>query len=289
MIKELCYNLAEKRKKLGLSIEDVVEKTKLCPSVIRDIEDGNLTNINATYFRGFIKIYASFLGVELGAGIFDEISSLNSAATNTVPKGQTFSKTNVLGRKSPQSAGSSSVPIEIASQSSVSASKRAGGRKYIDMAREKIPLGLKKNIPVFVIGAVVLVSLFGFSKFIVGKIFKGGRAQKEKAVASDSSQEGEKVSSRKKDKSLAGIIDTSLKVKRDCFVRVKVDGKLLFEGILNKGTVEMWKGTKEIEYKISDGSAVYLEVNGNPLPPLTSMRKPIKSLKITHSGISVDK
>jgi hypothetical protein len=84
-------------------------------------------------------------------------------------------------------------------------------------------------------------------------------------------------------------VTASLTAKRDCFVRVKVDGKVLFEGVLKKGASENWKGRKEIEFKISDGSSVYLEVNGKALPSLTSAHKPIKSLKITSSGVTVSK
>jgi len=59
MIKELCNRLKEKRKELGYSIEYVVEKTKLHPLMIKDIEEGNLGNENPAYIRGFIKIYAA--------------------------------------------------------------------------------------------------------------------------------------------------------------------------------------------------------------------------------------
>jgi len=68
-----------------------------------------------------------------------------------------------------------------------------------------------------------------------------------------------------------------------------VDGKLLFDGQLAEGAIETWRGDKEIEMKIRDGSAIALEVNGKDIPTLTSLRKPIKSLKITPSGIVIDK
>jgi len=60
MIKELCEKLKQKRRDLGYSIEYVVERTKLHPSMIRDIEEGNLINENPVYVKGFIKIYAAF-------------------------------------------------------------------------------------------------------------------------------------------------------------------------------------------------------------------------------------
>ena len=65
MIEELCKKLKEKRKELELDLEEVVEKTKLHPSTIKSIEAGDISTINAIYLKGYLKIYASFLGVEI--------------------------------------------------------------------------------------------------------------------------------------------------------------------------------------------------------------------------------
>ena len=86
-----------------------------------------------------------------------------------------------------------------------------------------------------------------------------------------------------------GELVVSLIAKKKCFLKVFVDGSLYFEGVLAKGARETWKGKKELNFKISDGSAVSLEVNGKQFPALTSLHKPIKSLKITSSGITIDK
>lgn len=45
MIESLCKKIKEKRRELGYSIEEVVKKTKLHPSVIKDIENCNLDKI----------------------------------------------------------------------------------------------------------------------------------------------------------------------------------------------------------------------------------------------------
>jgi cytoskeleton protein RodZ len=63
MNEEVSSKLKARRQELGYSVEEVVEKTKLYPSVIRDLEEGNLSNINSAYLKGFIRIYASFLGL----------------------------------------------------------------------------------------------------------------------------------------------------------------------------------------------------------------------------------
>ncbi|MBU1121419.1 MAG: helix-turn-helix domain-containing protein [Candidatus Omnitrophota bacterium] len=287
MIKDLCYNLAEKRKKLGLTIEEVVEKTKLCPSVIHSIEEGDLTNISATYFRGFIKIYASFLGVTIAAGTFDTVSSVKTSRGFSGEKKDPFSRPKPFREVESKKIGTR---IDDAQVDTAVVSKQKDNKS----TEKEVLAKLTKNIKPFIVGGIILFVLFMFTKFVIGMIFKPREkpvvSQVQKESNSSSFQEKSKIiSSPGKDNNLSDTIDVSLEVKKDCFVRVKVDGNLLFEGILNKGTVEMWKGTKEIEFKISDGSAVYLEVNGKPIPPLTAMRKPIKSLRITHSGISVDK
>jgi len=83
-------------------------------------------------------------------------------------------------------------------------------------------------------------------------------------------------------------VEVTFRIKKDCFVKVKTDGDLIFEGVLKKGMVESWEA-KELEFWISDGSAVAVEVNGKLLPPLTRLSKPIKSLKIKKGSISVIK
>jgi len=247
MIKEVCNKLREKRKELGYSIEYTVEKTKLHPSVIKDIEDFNLENIGSTYLKGFMKIYASFLGVDLGSSL-EELDSLKK------PK----KVERKIKKKDSQPALTQTVQLI-----------------------KRISPEVKMKIIIVLAAIVLLWSLFIVGGFAAKKISKA--LQKETAKVPDTQEE-----------SFSGIgeaqeLVVSLTAKKRCFLRVKVDGKLLFEGPLNKGIVETWKGNKEIEFKISDGSAVYLEVNGKSIPTLTSIRKPIKSLKINLSGISVDK
>ncbi len=245
MIKEVCHRLKEKRCTLGYSIEYTVEKTKVHPSVIKDIEACNLTNINPTYLKGFIKIYAAFLGVDLGQAL-GEIDSLAASSKKTKSRKK-------LSLKEPP------VPLEP---------------KPV-----KISLQLKKKILVVVLGLVLLWVLVVAGGMVFRGIFKIFKA-KPKPTATTEDLSVPIVSK--------GELLVSLTVKKKCFLKVVVDGKVYFDGLLTKGARETWKGKKEIELKLSDGSAVYLEVNGKTIPTLTSLPKPIKSLKVTASGITVD-
>ena len=248
MIKEVCNRLKEKRSELGYSIEYTVEKTKLYPSVIRDIEQGNLSNISSVYLKGFMKIYASFLGVDLGTAL-EEVNSLPRTRKKIV-------KVKKLDTPSPIND--------------------------IVGILKRIPAEAKKKIIFVFIGAIVVLSIFFIGRGIVRKIsgiFK--RNPKEVKVAGNSKVIASSETTQG--------VEASLTIKKKCFLRVTADGKILFEGILNKGMVETWKADKLIELRLSDGSAVSLEVNGKIIPTLASIHKPIKSIKITPSGISVDK
>ena len=246
MIEELCKQLEKKRKELGYSVEYVVEKTKLHPSVIKDIEAGSLSSIGSAYLKGFIKIYASFLGVDT-SGTLDEIKTSSSS----------------LGLK-----GIAKAKDENSILNGLKSTIRNLSPKF------------KKNFVLVLLGIILLYSFFTLVKFSVRRIsqaFKG-----RKTVENKQTEVMPKLEA-------SGELEVSLTAKKKCFLKATIDGKVLFEGVLNKGAIESWQADKELEFRISDGSAVHLEVNGKSIPTLSSIRKPIKSLKITPSGISVDK
>ncbi|UCG34578.1 MAG: DUF4115 domain-containing protein [Candidatus Omnitrophota bacterium] len=236
----LSTQLKQKREELGLSIEDVVEKTKLHPSAIRDLEAGNFHNINPIYLKGFIKIYAGFLGIDVGQ------------ALEEVPAPETNARLKIRIKKEPEPTA-----------------------RRIDL-----PPGLKRGLIYALIALVAIWLVASVVRFTARKIRRVTKA----AVT-----ETKEVMPQKIQTPSSKELTVSLTAKRDFYLRVKVDGRILFEGILDKGAVESWEADEKLEFKISDGSAVYVEVNGQPLPPLTSMRKPIKRLTVTRSGISVEK
>ncbi|MDD5069851.1 MAG: DUF4115 domain-containing protein [Candidatus Omnitrophica bacterium] len=260
----LYSKFKERRLALGFSVETVVEKTKLHPSVIHDIEAGRINKINPIYIKGFIKIYASFLGINVN---------------------------DLLAHISAEQASPSQKKIKKEKKPAIKPKKQS----KIKLTPEQIRLIIS-----IAVGIVVIFLFVSAAKFIVTKI-KNKKAPSVPASVSEPDKLPEKkqpapvkpraesvpviqnTASQKKE------LTASLTADRDCFLRVKVDSKVLFEGVLRKGAVETWTGNEMIEFKISDGSAVQIEVNGEAIRPLTNMRKPIKNVKITPSGITVDK
>ncbi len=247
MIKEICNKLRDKRGELGYSIEYVVEKTKLHPSMIRDIEEGNLTTINPTYLKGFVKIYAAFLKVDIGNAL-DDLAGLK-------PQGRDKSKLRKIRE-----------------------SNILGG---IGRIIKQIPPEVKRKIFLILAGIILLWGFLALGSFLIRKVSLIFTASPK--ATEESSEELVPIAP------LAEELVVTLVAKKNCFLKVRVDKEILFEGVLRKGARETWQGEKEIELMIRDGLAIALEVNGRAIPTLSSLRKPIKSLKITPSGIVVDK
>ena len=55
--------LVKARKEANLSIDEISEKTKIRPHIIKAIEEGNFSSLEPVYARSFIKTYATFLKV----------------------------------------------------------------------------------------------------------------------------------------------------------------------------------------------------------------------------------
>jgi cytoskeletal protein RodZ len=61
---EYAQELKTKRESLGLSLEDIFQKTRIRSSYLQAIEEGNFKALpDPIYTKNFIKIYARFLGV----------------------------------------------------------------------------------------------------------------------------------------------------------------------------------------------------------------------------------
>ena len=53
------------RQERGLSLEDVQKKTKIHLNVLRAIEGDSISDLSPIYLKGFIKIYCSYLGLDV--------------------------------------------------------------------------------------------------------------------------------------------------------------------------------------------------------------------------------
>jgi len=125
-LKELGSRVRKRREELGLTIEQVSEKTKIRSRYLIAVEEGDDSiSPGRTYFRAFLKTYASFLGLDGSAlsaeyqDILDQAESAQSGRTRDArpepeegrrPQPQPVTKTAPSAGAGPSPASESASP-----------------------------------------------------------------------------------------------------------------------------------------------------------------------------------
>jgi cytoskeletal protein RodZ len=64
-MKDIGRILREQRLAIGLEISDIARKTRICSRYISAMEEGRFKNIPRVYGKGYLKIYADLLHLDL--------------------------------------------------------------------------------------------------------------------------------------------------------------------------------------------------------------------------------
>lgn len=267
------YNsiLKDTREAKGLTLEIVHEATKIPLDALKAIEQGYSTRIlTAFYFKGFIKIYAEFLGLNVEE-VLKEYHLDKNAAPKVLP---------VPAKKQPKV----SRPHQVIEKSQ-HVMTGLNNRKNKDAFAKVLML----------IAAIAVLVLF--FKFIIPHIklpkFKKEPKIQEVVVEKDNKDVTE--SREKLPFKLIRAESSSLKVGlsvravKDSWIQVKVDGKVVYAMTISKGTMENWTAYNQIELSGRNINELDLEVNGKHLGSLGSSERGAKKALITRQGLTVKK
>lgn len=233
----------------GLTLEDVQKKTKVHLDILKAIEEDTLVNLNPIYLKGFLKIYCNFLGVDPKDYSPDYKKSQSSFDRTAVPEA-------VLAKAAP-----------IKPQA-----LKLGSFKG---------LNIKKVVVFLAVGVAIiflLAVLWNLGKFIALRRH-GTSVARPKITASVSPKSIKPLSSK--------ILKLGISAKEDCFIQLKVDGRMVFYRTLKKGRFESWNALEKIEFSLSNAGAAALQVNGQPIPPVGRKGQAVKNIILTRDGLSI--
>lgn len=253
MTESIGKTLKKIRTSKNLSIEEVSEKTRIPKKIIIAIEEDRLHDISSVFYaRGFVKSYAQFLGVLEEKSIKRYLSG---------------------GQKK-------DTPILV-------------------LEGEKVPgdwfIKYKKHITYVVLAIFsIWVLIFGFmqmKRFVihVSETHKA-RIDKKKAMREakpQTPQVDRDVRSLASDKvkKIEGL-QLEIVARYNTWIQVISDGRLLFRGILKKGTLDIWQAKEEIELELGNAGGVSLRLNEKDLG-FPGKKGQKKSLVITKDGIKL--
>jgi transcriptional regulator with XRE-family HTH domain len=270
---DICTQLKEKRLKKKISLQDVSKQTKLHPSMLRSIEEvKDLEDVGKFYLKGFLKIYAQFLGE---GGLMKDIDEVFTQEKQK--------KSKFAFRKEPP-------------QTKTAAPKEAAAPKETaKVAVAETPPAPEATTPPLSQAAkkwsnrkVLYVILAAVSLIALARIAGRNKTESPEIPLKDTQAPGlvPKVARTLTPQDTARPL-VSVLTKGDVLVEVRTDGKLIFQNIIIKGSKESWMADEKLEVKISNPSLVSLEID-NQIIPTSNTKRPALYV-ITSEGFRVEK
>lgn len=263
------------RQEKGLSLEDMQKKTKIHPNILRSIEGDSITDLSPIYLKGFIKIYCNSLGLDpkdyLGQASSPSKPVLNAAVGRDIGE---------RVEKKPALATDFSVKL-----------------------RQMRPTPGVKRIILFIIVAVIFIFLASKLVNSVSAWHKNSLAKSRAAVVTIPKQKKTRELLPKDaiNKSSTKNIPKQVKAQKDIqqgfmlavfardksWITAKVDGKVVFHGLLARGRTETWQAKEKIELSLGDAGAVELQVNDQRFTKLGRRGQSLKNIVINKDGLKI--
>ncbi|MCX5715562.1 MAG: DUF4115 domain-containing protein [Candidatus Omnitrophica bacterium] len=255
---------ARLRKKV--TIDQAYKDIKVHPKILSALEEDRYEEIlSPTYVKAFLKSYCRYLDLDSNK-ILEDFSNI---VQKDAPKPTLTVKTSA-----PKSGGR------------VFADPDWG--KYINTGK-RVVLPVLSGIAVFFLSVFIIISAARtVKKMAAQKAAAGPKAvvsqrAPEKTKAKETPSAIIKELSIPKDQPLTLIVKT----KDSVWLQVRSDGKIMFQNVLKKGSVEAYKA--QDTFQIWTGKAEFLDLvlNGNPLgSPGNGV---IRKISLTHQGLKVEK
>jgi cytoskeletal protein RodZ len=263
--------LKDTREAKGMTLEIVHVATKIPLDALKAIEQGySVRMLTPFYYRGFIKIYADFLGLD---------------------QQEVFKAYNMDKKPGPV------LPAPVTRASRVQKPVPALEHTQEFFRTAWTPKNIKKYVRII----LLLVAIFAIVKIVGCTVQKIKATPKHKAVAVKPVEEKRKATVKEevvsvptppkpvKAESSNNRVSLVLRSPRDTWIQVKADGRTVFAMTMHKGTMETWNAKDQIELSGRNIGELEMEINGKYVGPLSSAHRRAKRVVINKEGLSVIK
>jgi cytoskeleton protein RodZ len=269
------------RQELGISLEEAHKKTKIHLNILKAIEGDSVSGLNPIYLKGFLKIYCKFLGQDPK----DYIAEYKIAEPAVVS------------------------PVEL---KGVSEKPRRYAAFLKNAAQKLHYFRPSKKLKAALI-YILIIGLVSFGLFNLGKSIslrrkkhltrkkasgimpvktesnKRQKLQPQKATVPvttpDVTSTAANTLTNPKDAHTGiGLI---IRARENCWISLKVDGRVVFQRVLEKGRSENWQAKERIELSLGNAGVVELEANGQLFSNLGRRGQALKNIVITKEGLKV--
>ena len=236
--------LRREREKQGLTIADIEKGTSIRGLYIEHIERGNIGELpGLVYAKGFVRNYAKFLRLNAEA-LVQQFAEENGSTPPPVP---------AESESAPRRISLSTVGDESLSSISIGGTRSSYASIFGKLAA----------------GIIVLAALVGGGVAAISAI--NSPAQVPAAPPVKTEQPAAPAAAAEADASDTARaahtdgVNVSVTLAERCWTEVVVDGKSVFEGIIEKGKTESWKGKESVVIRAGNAGALDVTFNGRKL------------------------
>ncbi len=230
---DLGNRLRELRQQKGMTLEEVASRTRIQPRLLRAIEAGQLNELpEAVYVQGFLRQYANAIGlngVEFASEFPMPFCQVTAARSNWRNlPGAQLRPVHLYGIYLVLMVSAISTLSYVINRSSTSTQLAALE-------------SLQRSLPT--------------SATVIGPVLPNP------TLGSVTSQVSSPINSNKP-------VRVGLKLTSQSWIRVVVDGKVDFEGVLPEGSQRTWTAAKQVVLRAGDAGGVMVSFNDSQSKPL---------------------
>lgn len=283
--------LRAEREKQNLTVKDIEKGTSIRALYIECIEKGDYEQLpGEVYTKGFIRNYANYLKLNATELVHEFVAERHPEKAAAAPAAQA-AKTEAAPAApqkrqapAPTAHETASTAVQLkdetveekkapAAEAPAAAPRQAPPRPAAPARQERqerkprkavtagnsfsAPASGNSNRSKFIILAVVLVVVVGVAAYLLGS-----SSSETPAPAPQQAQQQQQAAAPQK--TYDGVEVTG-KFSDDCWIEVKADGKVVYEGTLKKGDSMDWKGQENVTVRAGNAGAVEFTVNGKDL------------------------
>jgi len=238
--------LHQRRLELGVSLEEVSEKTRIRVPILHSIEEGDIALLpEPVYIKGLVRTYGNILQVD------------GNTLADTFPLESTPLNSELIS-KAPE----------------VSAGDRLSG---LALQLSDFTLGLQSSLkpylkPILLFGGAVvgIAMVVSFRQPLVEAIAKmrPTRSTPEVGRSATPAPIVEQPSPQPVALPVDSGVEATIKLSADSWLQISTDGKVEFEGTLEGGTERKFVAKQKLTISAGNAGAVSVSINREPSKPL---------------------
>lgn len=247
--------LRQVREKQGLTIADVAEETSIRDIYLEAIEKGNYDALPGdVYAKGFIRNYSKFLQID-GDALLAEFDSerniIKAVQPVDMPEVKAVQKPHrsFFGSKKAKESAAEKI-VEKPQPREQKTNLFASGDDYRNRLEREEKSGSKKFM---ILLSVMLV--------FVGGVYIAFMDDETEAPKPAVKIEQTAVPAAQPVKTYDGV-EIFAKFLENCWISVKVDGQVAFEGTVEKGKEMTWQGKESVDIVAGNAGGIEITYNG---------------------------